>query len=47
MMDGGVGIGVVNEGHVCGFLYSIFVMLDAGKRGIFLPCRLLFPIGCL
>jgi len=34
-MDREVGSGVVNKSHVCGFLQSIFVMLDNGKEGIY------------
>jgi len=34
-MDTGVGSGVVNNSHACGFLWSISVMLDDVKEGIY------------
>jgi len=32
-LDTGVGSGVVNNSHACGFLRSIFAMLDDGREG--------------
>ena len=34
-MDGWVGGGVVDEGHISGFLEGIFIMLDDSKEGIY------------
>ena len=34
-MNGGVGSGVVNKGHVCGFIYGTFVVLNNGEKAIY------------